>query len=100
MKDGTLFFTRVDELGISDECLTYGCFGSTKQSFSPCHHIPGGKASSKTIQATDDSHPRIEAVFNKYFHRADYDESMKEAGHEAHHYHEVEIIVCHGTFGN
>ena len=61
---------------------------------SPCHHIPGGKASAKSIQATDDNHPRIEAAFEKYFHRADYDEQMKEDGG---HHHEVEIIVCHAN---
>ena len=63
---------------------------------SPCHHIPGGRASSKTIQTTDDNHPRIEAAFEKYFHRADYDESKKDAEDETEH-HEVEIIVCHAN---
>jgi broad specificity phosphatase PhoE len=56
----------------------------------PCHHIPGGKASPKTIQMTDENHPRIESAFQKYFHRADYDPESSER-------HEVEIIVCHGT---
>eukprot|EP00977_Amphora_coffeiformis_P014296 scaffold3953_cov169-Amphora_coffeaeformis.AAC.17 len=59
----------------------------------PCHHIPSGKNSSKTIQTTDDNHPRIEAAFEKYFHRADYDEEKQGDGH----HHEVEIIVCHAN---
>ena len=61
--------------------------------YSPCHHIPGGRASAKTVQTTDDNHPRIEAAFQKYFHRADYDDNQKYS--EEHH--EVEIIVCHAN---
>jgi serine/threonine-protein phosphatase PGAM5 len=56
----------------------------------PCHHIPGGKASPKTIQMTDENHPRIESAFQKYFYRADYHPDSKER-------HEVEIIVCHAN---
>ena len=60
----------------------------------PCHHIPGGKASTKTIRTTDDNHPRIEAAFQKYFHRADYPDDAEDGdGHR----HEVEIIVCHAN---
>lgn len=61
--------------------------------YRPCHHIPTGKASPKTIKTTDDNHSRIEAAFEKYFHRADYDKEDEVDGC----HHEVEIIVCHAN---
>ena len=84
----------------------------------PAHNIPGGSASASTIEKTDESHPRIEAAFERYFHRekqAPVQKSMfsfwssspkkeekekvdpnsgerKEGSH-----HEFEIIVCHAN---
>ena len=84
---------HVSQLGSLCTSQMILCQRQIYKMYRPCHHIPGGRASSKTIQATDDNHPRIEAAFNKYFHRADYDEEMKNEGH----HHEVEIIVCHAN---
>jgi serine/threonine-protein phosphatase PGAM5 len=66
----------------------------------PCHHIPGGKASPKTISTTDDNHGRIETAFQKYFYRADFNASAikdETQTNDPSHHHEVEIIVCHAN---
>ena len=72
----------------------------------PCHHIPGGKASSKIVEATDHGHARIEEAFQKYFQRADYKDqgTADEEGSNPQAddgdnevKHEFEIIVCHAN---
>ena len=72
----------------------------------PCHNIPGGKASEGTIQKTDESHPRIEASFKRYFYRSDLpdksnenDEGDEETREKADptSKHEFEVIVCHAN---
>ena len=88
----------------------------------PCHHIPGGKASSTVIQKTDDNHERIETAFKKYFYRSDpplpdsKDETIEDAEKDSEFEsdssknlestemklksnpkHEFEIIVCHAN---
>jgi serine/threonine-protein phosphatase PGAM5 len=72
---------------------------------SPCHTIPGGKASDSTVQKMDDSHPRIEAAFQKIFYRApppgpmnssdDKENRNKKTDNEGKH--EFEIVVCHAN---
>lgn len=74
----------------------------------PCHTIPGGRASETTIQRTDEQHARIEAAFQRYFHRApppleeddddDDDDSEEQDNDEAvRSKHEFEIVVCHAN---
>ena len=80
----------------------------------PCHHIPGSKASDKTIQTTDEHHPRIEEAFQKYFYRAPPPLSVEKRPNEEDKdsdtrttttsddkeqrpRHEFEIIVCHAN---
>lgn len=79
----------------------------------PCHHIPGGKASSRTVKKTDEDHDRIEAAFKSYFYRADPPEKEENSNLEEnkeetdtsvgddemkpHPQHEFEIIVCHAN---
>eukprot|EP00980_Cylindrotheca_fusiformis_P027961 scaffold22574_cov125-Cylindrotheca_fusiformis.AAC.14 len=66
----------------------------------PAHNIPGGKASASTIKKTDETHPRIEGTFQKYFYRADPppDENEEEiTDAEEISKHEFEIIVCHAN---
>jgi serine/threonine-protein phosphatase PGAM5 len=91
----------------------------------PCHHIPCATVSERVVQATGDSHPRIEQAFQKYFYRADYNkqadaadgtESTKEPWNLPSDFeddsivaavvdtadkepprHEFEIIVCHAN---
>lgn len=65
----------------------------------PSHTIPGGKASASTIRKTDETHPRIEKTFQKYFFRADPpNEEEPEEGDDADKpKHEFEIIVCHAN---
>jgi serine/threonine-protein phosphatase PGAM5 len=67
----------------------------------PCHHVPGVKASKRTIELTDENHTRIEAAFQKYFYRAatpqlvvDTDDANKTEETEK---HEFEVIVCHAN---
>ena len=73
----------------------------------PCHTLPGGKASDSTIQKLDDSHPRLEAAFQKMFYRAapvnvknssedDKENQDKNAKTEVVK-HEFEIVVCHAN---
>ena len=63
----------------------------------PAHNIPGGKASASTVKKTDQSHPRIEKAFQKYFHRAPPpDDSLDNEGGKKGK-HEFEIIVCHAN---
>jgi serine/threonine-protein phosphatase PGAM5 len=86
----------------------------------PSHNIPGGKASPSTIEKTDESHPRIEAAFRRYFYRApepaakksssDSTTSVEDDGihsevttgpsgevEEEPIRHEFEVIVCHAN---
>lgn len=89
----------------------------------PCHHIPGGKASARTVKKTDESHGRIETAFKTYFYRADPPVGEENDGDVAkkkptvlatsndneeedddddmdlkpHPQHEFEIIVCHAN---
>eukprot|EP00525_Craspedostauros_australis_P002385 CAMPEP_0198132610 /NCGR_PEP_ID=MMETSP1442-20131203/58688_1 /TAXON_ID= /ORGANISM="Craspedostauros australis, Strain CCMP3328" /LENGTH=302 /DNA_ID=CAMNT_0043793655 /DNA_START=16 /DNA_END=921 /DNA_ORIENTATION=- len=69
----------------------------------PCHNIPGGRASPSTIQKTDETHPRIERAFAKYFYRAPFDENKEQdesegdVDAEEQPKHEFEIIVCHAN---
>jgi serine/threonine-protein phosphatase PGAM5 len=70
----------------------------------PCHTLPGGKASDATIQKLDDSHPRLEAAFQKIFYRAapvntsseDKENQDKNAKSDVVK-HEYEIVVCHAN---
>mmetsp|Transcript_44327 Transcript_44327/g.106783 ORF Transcript_44327/g.106783 Transcript_44327/m.106783 type:complete len:326 (+) Transcript_44327:53-1030(+) len=62
----------------------------------PAHNVPGGKASSSTIKKTDESHPRIEKAFQKYFYRAD-PPNEEEEGDADRPKHEFEVIVCHAN---
>ena len=68
----------------------------------PCHHIPGVKASKRTIELTDENHPRIEAAFRKYFYREPMtltEEQLKESSEldDTGEKHEFEVIVCHAN---
>lgn len=67
----------------------------------PCHHIPGVKASKRTIELTDENHPRIEAAFRKYFYREPFnlneEEGQQAAGNHEGEQHEFEVIVCHAN---
>lgn len=63
----------------------------------PVHNVPGAKASSSTIKKTDESHPRIEKAFQKYFYRADPPRDDKEEGDADKPKHEFEVIVCHAN---
>jgi serine/threonine-protein phosphatase PGAM5 len=69
----------------------------------PCHHIPGVKASKRTIELTDENHPRIEAAFQKYFYRQPLDLADEERlsatsdGGRSDEKHEFEVIVCHAN---
>lgn len=85
----------------------------------PCHHIPGGKASKRTVQKTDETHERIETAFKTYFYRADppsmndnqeekqsviseneskgIDDEEEDMSLKPHPQHEFEIIVCHAN---
>ena len=70
----------------------------------PCHTIPGGRMSPKDIETTDLHHPRIEAAFRQYIHRAlpptDDDNSSSKKNIDAvppESKHEFEIIVCHAN---
>lgn len=61
----------------------------------PAHNVPGGKASSSTIKKTDESHPRIETAFRKYFYR--HEPPSEEEGDADMPKHEFEVIVCHAN---
>lgn len=85
----------------------------------PCHTIPGGRASTRSIKNTDEGHERIEAAYKTYFYRANpplmeeaknegeildnnVDEIKKEDDNQdlmlkPHPQHEFEIIVCHAN---
>mmetsp|Transcript_16693 Transcript_16693/g.38538 ORF Transcript_16693/g.38538 Transcript_16693/m.38538 type:complete len:347 (+) Transcript_16693:216-1256(+) len=79
----------------------------------PAHNIPGGIASSSTIEKTDEGHQRIEEAFRRYFYRANEvpmegrisDSDSKEivekdpnSGEQKEgNRHEFEIIVCHAN---
>lgn len=77
----------------------------------PCHNIPCGKVSQSTIQKVDETHPRIEEAFRKYFYRASLSQTTnrEEFGNDGdtpndndsvsrgHPKHEFEIIVCHAN---
>lgn len=82
----------------------------------PAHNIPGGSASASTVEKTDESHPRIEAAFQRYFHRqkeapaekkssfsfwssSDEKENVDPNSGERKEgsRHEFEIIVCHAN---
>eukprot|EP00527_Entomoneis_sp_CCMP2396_P000807 CAMPEP_0198137338 /NCGR_PEP_ID=MMETSP1443-20131203/855_1 /TAXON_ID=186043 /ORGANISM="Entomoneis sp., Strain CCMP2396" /LENGTH=346 /DNA_ID=CAMNT_0043798741 /DNA_START=15 /DNA_END=1055 /DNA_ORIENTATION=+ len=63
----------------------------------PCHHIPGGKVSEKTVKLTDENHPRIEEAFDKFFHRAEPPSDNDEDDSDETEKHEFEIIVCHAN---
>lgn len=62
----------------------------------PSHNVPGGKASTSTIKKTDESHPRIEKAFRKYFYRADPPTEEEEADVDRPK-HEFEVVVCHAN---
>jgi serine/threonine-protein phosphatase PGAM5 len=60
----------------------------------PAHNIPGGKASASTIRKTDETHPRIEKAFQKYFFRAEPPKEIDDDSNaEKTPNHEFEIIV-------
>jgi len=87
----------------------------------PAHNIPGGSASTSTIEKTNESHPRIETAFRRYFYRAQEvcvpkekeisDEDHADADADGNNNakdpnsgeqkegsrHEFEIIVCHAN---
>jgi serine/threonine-protein phosphatase PGAM5 len=75
----------------------------------PAHNIPGGKASSTTIEKFDDQHPRIEQAFQKYFYRApeptimdsETSQNKREGSNDETESqtskHEFEVIVCHAN---
>ncbi len=87
----------------------------------PCHHIPGGRASARTVQKTDEGHGRIEKAYRTYFYRSDppcMDEETEDEEKTStksddgdvdsstdddattlkpHPQHEFEIIVCHAN---
>ena len=84
----------------------------------PAHNIPGGRASSSTVERTDESHRRIEAAFQRYFYRAgdlpeasiehDADAAAGNSSESANAApnsgerkeggrHEFEVIVCHAN---
>ena len=70
----------------------------------PCHTIPGGRMSPKDIETTDMHHPRIEAAFRQYIHRAlppTDDDNLSSKNNVAaappESQHEFEIIVCHAN---
>lgn len=82
----------------------------------PAHNIPGGSASTSTVEKTDENHPRIEAAFRRYFYRAkdasmneklggvDYKDSNNGTEKDPNSgeqregsRHEFEIIVCHAN---
>lgn len=79
----------------------------------PAHNIPGGSASTSTVAKTDESHPRIEEAFRRYFNRAtevsteekssdavsrDSIEKDPNSGEQKEgSHHEFEIIVCHAN---
>lgn len=76
----------------------------------PCHHIPGVKANQKTIDLTDQNHPRIERAFKQLFHRSDIpiattksttshdaqDEDTEHRG-DPPEQHEFEVVICHAN---
>ena len=87
----------------------------------PCHHIPGGRVSQRSIKITDEGHDRIEKAFKTYFYRSNppsmegeneeneefskstanpelVDEDKDKIGLlQPHPQHEFEIIVCHAN---
>ena len=80
----------------------------------PCHNIPCGKVRESVIQKIDETHPRVEEAFRKYFYRAslpppsnendsvDSDKSTdtevkEDPNIHGHPKHEFEIIVCHAN---
>ena len=72
----------------------------------PAHTIPGGKASDSVVEKTDQSHPIVEAAFQKYFYRATVeekdpadveDEQNDNKLNAPQSKHEFEIIVCHAN---
>jgi len=70
----------------------------------PCHTIPGSKASDSNIKKLDDSHPRLEAAFQKIFYRAppppepmDSTNDKTNRKDQMKIKHEYEIIVCHAN---
>ena len=84
--------------------------------FSPAHTIPsGGKPSPGRMERIQEGHERIEAAFQKYFHRADEidmpddayfkgdpkeadaKKSASEVPPDPSSKHEYEIIVCHAN---
>ena len=99
--------------------LTFISFAALLLASRPCHTIPGGKASSSTIQKTDENHPRIEEAYQKIFYRAPEPASMQKDGAASEEKspsstpstasstsnknddnlvkHEYEIYVCHAN---
>lgn len=78
----------------------------------PCHHIPGVKANQKTIDLTDQNHPRIERAFRQLFHRSDLpipaeassSHDVDSPSHEDTDHrgdrpeqHEFEVVICHAN---
>ena len=78
----------------------------------PAHNIPGGMASSSTIEKTDESHPRIEEAFRRYFYRNEvsteanvsdsdfkdvFEKDPNSGEQKEGNRHEFEIIVCHAN---
>lgn len=65
----------------------------------PCNTVPGRKSSPSDIQKTDEGHARIEQAFEKYFHRAQFedDEAGEASKSSQSSKHEFEIIVCHAN---
>jgi serine/threonine-protein phosphatase PGAM5 len=63
----------------------------------PAHNVPGGKASTSTIQKTDEHHPRLEGAFRQLFYRAEPPTEDDEANDEDRPKHEFEILVCHAN---
>jgi serine/threonine-protein phosphatase PGAM5 len=79
----------------------------------PSHNVPGS-ASASTVEKTDESHPRIEAAFRKYFYREHQIPTEEQSGGDSDSneinqvdpnsgeqkegkQHEFEIIVCHAN---
>ena len=79
----------------------------------PAHNIPGGRASTSTVEKTDESHSRIETAFQRYFQRAKEDSTERTSSDMGFNEnekvdpnsgerkegsrHEFEIIVCHAN---
>lgn len=63
----------------------------------PAHNVPGGKASTSTIEKFDEHHLRIEEAFQTYFYRADPPTADDSEDASDKPKHEFEVIVCHAN---